>query len=259
MTRARLPAVEAVGELIRTRDELIQTDDGRTTRIHGPCLLALLITHLHASTRGNGAGGKGAGTMPLNTQAWDLLVEIRHNTYSWADLLGVDATRYAAEDTPRAGKPTTPPIGKLLRAVAAVASTTARDEVANAITRCAHRWAKQIEEIVDQQRERRGIRGGACPNCAATEVTEERDDVDRWPPRDGCRTDGKGTFRTPALVLVAPGLDEPEATLVCNACGWHAPVSAAAIHLGDQAAVVVHTTATRPTGSPVDDQAGQAA
>lgn len=259
MSPARHPAVEAVGELIRSRDELVDTDDGRTTRIHGPCLLALLLTHLHASTRGQGAGGHGAGTMPLNGQVWDLLVEIRYNTHAWAELLGIDAKRYAAEDTPRAGKPTTPAVGKLLRAAAAVASSTARDEVADTIARCARRWAKQIEGVVDQQRERRGIRGGSCPDCGATEVSEERDDVDRWPPRDGCRLDGRGTFRAPALVLVAPGLDEPEATLVCNACGWHAPVSAAAVHLGDQAVVVVHTTATRPADSAVDEDRGEAA
>lgn len=259
MSRTRHPAIDAVAELIRARDQLVDTDDGRTTRIHGPCLLALLITHLHASTRGTGAGGHGASTMPLNSQVWDLLVEIRTNTYTWAELLGIDAARYALEDTPRAGKPTTPAVGKLLRAVAAVATSTAREPVAEAITRCARRWAKQIEEIVDQQRERRGIRGATCPACGASEITEERDDVDRWPPRDGCRTDGKGTFRAPALVLVAAGLDEAEATLVCNACGWHAPVSAAAVHLGQADAVVVHTTTTRPNDHPVDDAPGQAA
>lgn len=250
--RHRHPAVEAVDELIRSRDEFLETDDGRTTRIHGPCLLALLITHVHSSSRGTG-GGHTAGSVPLNTQVWDLLVEIRHNTYAWAELLEVDATRYATEDTPRAGKPTTPAIGKLLRAVAAIASSTAREPVADAITRCARRWAKQIEEIVDQQREQRGIRGGVCPWCGATEVTEERDDVNRT------RDDGRGTFRAPALVLVAAGLDETEGTIVCQACGRHAPVSAAAIQLGHQGAAVVHTTTTRPDDHPVDDRAGQAA
>lgn len=252
MTRARLPAVEAVGELIRTRDELIQTDDGRTTRIHGPCLLALLISHLHSSSSGTG-GGHTAGSVPLNTQAWDLLVEIRHNTYSWAQLLDVNTRPYEVEDTARAGKPTTPPVGKLLRAVAAVASTTARDEVAGAITRCARRWAKQIEEIVDQQRDQWAIRGATCPQCGQTEVIEERDDVNRT------RDDGRGTFRAPALVHVAAGLDESEGHLVCQACGWHAPVSAAAVHLLDQGAIVVHTTATRPTSKAVDEDRGQAA
>lgn len=252
MSRTHHPAVEAVAELIRTRDEYLEQDDGRTTRIHGPCLLALLISHLHSSTSGTG-GGHTAGAVPLNTQAWDLLVEIRHNAYSWADLLKVDTRNYEAEDTPRAGKPTTPPVGKLLRAVAAVASTTARDEVAGAITRCARRWAKQIEEIVDQQRGQWAIRGAACPDCGATEVLEERDDVNR------ARDDGRGTFRAPALVHISAGLDETEGHLVCQACGWHAPVSAAAVHLLDQGAVVVHTTTTRPHDHQVDDMPGRAA
>jgi hypothetical protein len=104
MTRLRHPAVDAVADLIRTQAEWVDTDDGRV-RIHQPCLLQQLEERLYASSGGRGGSGGGAGTMPLNTQAWDLLVEIRHDAYSWADLLGVDARQYAAHDVPAPASP----------------------------------------------------------------------------------------------------------------------------------------------------------
>lgn len=240
MSRERWPAVDAVGELIRSRVEHVDTDTGRL-RVTQPCLIAMLILHLHISSGGRG-GGHSAGSVPLNTQAWDLLVEIRHNAYAWAELLAVDPKPYAVVDTPRAGKPTTPPIGKLLRADAITAATTARDLVADAITRCARRWKTQIEEILNEQRDQRGVRGAACPECGMTETVEQRDDVNRR------RDDGQGTFWIPAVVLIAPRPGEHDHALVCVACGWQSSLGAAAELL-----------ATRLDDHQVDDQRGQAA
>jgi hypothetical protein len=228
MSRARHPAVDAVAELIRTQAEWVDTDDGRV-RIHQPCLLQQLEERLYASSGGRGGTGGGAGTMPLNGQAWDLLVEIRHDAYSWADLLGVDARQYAAHDVPRAGKPTTPPLGKLLRAVAVQAATTAQERVADAIAHCARRWVRQIEEIVAEQPEQRDLRGVHCPGCGWERTFEKRDDLDS--PRS---TNGQGTFWVPAVVLVLPREQHEPATVYCRACGWSAPFGAL-LELGEAA------------------------
>jgi hypothetical protein len=260
VTRLRHPAVDAVADLIRTQAEWVDTDDGRV-RIHQPCLLQQLEERLYASSGGRGGSGGGAGTMPLNTQAWDLLVEIRHDAYSWADLLGVDARQYAAHDVPRAGKPTTPPLGKLLRACAVTAATTARDRVADAIASCARRWVRLIEEIVAEQPEQRDVRGVPCPTCDALGVHEERDD-----PGNRRRDDGRGVFSVPALVLVLPRDDEEPPVVYCRACGWSASLGGTEAALAAAAvarwAVVwswLQLHATRATDDLVDAEPAQAA
>lgn len=249
--RQRYPAVEAVGTLIATETLRILTDEG-PKRVTQPCLLALLILHLHSSNNGRG-GGHSTGSVLLNTQAWDLLVEIRHDAYSWADLLGVDPKPYAQELPNRPGKPTTPAIGRLLRAVALEAETRARQPVADAITSCARRWAGAIKEILEEQREHHPIRGAACPECAATEIMEEAEDVNRR------RDDDKGLFRRPAVVRASPRADDEtgQPTLYCNACGWTATLGATAELIAGIRAVVVDTT--HPDRHGVDDQPGQAA
>jgi hypothetical protein len=230
VSRARpavAPAVRSVEALIRTRSELIDTDDG-PVRVTQPCLLQMLITYLIRASK-NGGRGAGGASVPLDTAAWDLLVEIRYNTHAWAQLLGIDPKPYSAADTPRPGKPATPPIGKLLRAVAHEAERVARQPVADAITTCARRWARLIEEMLAGQPEQRGVRGARCPACATEEIMEEREDVERWPPRNGCRTDGKGTFRAPAIVCIAATEPDEPATLCCLACGWWSPLGVALV------------------------------
>jgi hypothetical protein len=237
VSRTRLPAVapavRSVEALIRTRSELVDTDHG-AIRVTQPCLLHMLTAYLLRASKNGGRGAGALGTIPLDSTAWDLLVEIRYDTYAWAKLLGINPEPYAHADTPRPGKPATPPIGKLLRAVAHEAERVARQPVADAITTCARRWARQITEMLAGQPEQRGVRGATCPACATTEILEERDDVDRWPPRDGCRTDGKGSFRTPAIVCVAADEPDEPSTLVCLACGWWSPLGLALVDTPDQ-------------------------
>jgi hypothetical protein len=241
MSRTRLPpvapAVRSVEALIRTRSELVDTDDG-PIRVTQPCLLHMLTAYLLRASK-NGARGAGAlGTIPLDSNAWDLLVEIRYDTYAWAKLLGINPEPYAKADTPRPGKPATPPIGKLLRAVAHEAERVARQPVADAITTCARRWARQIQEMLAGQPEQRGVRGATCPACATTMIWETRDDP-------GNRTEeGKGTFATPAIVLVASQEPDEPSTLVCLACGWWSPLGLALVDTPDQ---------------PVDEDPAQAA
>lgn len=256
MSRTSHPAIDAVTALIRARTDVVDTDNG-PIRIHQPCLLQMLIIHLHASNTGRGGTSGGADTIPLNTAAWDLLVEIRTDTYSWADLLGVDPKPYAQAGTPRPGKPATPPIGKLLRAVAVTAATTARDRVAEAIAACAKRWARQIEDMLAGQPEQRDVRGARCPDCDATSVHEVRED-----PGNRRRDDGRGRFTVPALALVLPHDAGDEPSLYCRACGWCAPLGAAVdvVEASRRAAILVRAdAAAHRDDHGVDDLPGQAA
>ena len=242
MSRARLPAVapaaRSVEALIRTRSEIIDTDDG-PIRATQPCLLTMLTTYLVHATK-NGGRGPGGASAPIDPAAWDLKREIELKTYTWADLLGINPKPYAQADTPRPGKPATPPIGKLLRAVAHEAERVARQPVADAITTCSRRWARQIEEMLAGEPEQRGVRGATCPACATTEITEVRDD-----PGNRRRDDGLGSFRTPAIVLIAATEPDEPPTLVCLACGWWSPLGLALIDT--------------PDDHPLDDSTGQAA
>lgn len=219
------PAVRSVEALIRTRSEVIDTDDG-PIRVTQPCLLQMLITYLIRASK-NGSRGPGGASVPLDTAAWDLLVEIRYDTYAWAKLLGIDPKPYSAADTPRPGKPATPPIGKLLRAVAHEAERVARQPVADAITTCARRWARLIDEMLAGQPEQRGVRGATCPTCLTTAIMEQRDDPGNK------RDDGQGTFATPAIICVAPTDPDEPATLVCLACGWWSPLGLALVDTPD--------------------------
>lgn len=216
MTRGTVhhPAIAAVAALIRARPDVVDTDDG-PIRIQQPCLLQMLIIYLHSSSSGTGGGGRGAGTIPLNTQAWDLLVEVRVATHTWAHLLAINAARYATREVPRAGKPTTPPVGKLLRAVAVEAVSSGRKPVADAVARCARRWAGRIEAMLAEQPEQRDVRGARCPECLARSVSELRED-----PGNRRREDGMGQFATPAIALVLPQDVDGRPVVYCRACGW---------------------------------------
>jgi hypothetical protein len=225
MIRTRHPAIDAVSALIRARPDVIDTDTGPVRR-QQPCLLQMLVESLEASRSGRGAGGHGAGTLPLNTAAWDLLAEIDRDTHAWARLLGIDPAPYAVADTPRPGKPTTPPIGKLLRADAVAAATTAQDRIADVIIRGAHRWTRQIGDIIAEQPEQRDVRGANCPGCGWAITWEERDD-----PGSRRRDDGRGRFVVPALVLVLPRDQDEERSLYCRACGWWASLGDVVIRL----------------------------
>lgn len=238
MSRQQHPAIDAVAELIRARPDTIETDDG-PLRVTRPCLLAMLINYLiHASK--NGGRGAGDASVPLDTAAWDLLVEIRTDTYTWADLLGINPQPYAAEVANRPGKPSTPPIGRLLRAVTHEAVRVGRTSVADTINRLARNWTGRIEEMLAGEPDQRGIRGARCPVCLADSVHEERDD-----PGSRRRDDGKGTFTAPAVVLLTATEPDEPATLVCLACGWWSPLGLALVDT--------------PDDHQVDDQPGQAA
>lgn len=99
-----------------------------------------------------------------------------------------------------------PPVGRLLRLVAATATGRGLDQVADAIHHAAQRWTAQIEAMLHGQIEQRGVRGAECPNCWASSILEDRDD---------------GRYRIPALVLVTRDVaGEQLQWIACQACGW---------------------------------------
>lgn len=103
-------------------------------------------------------------------------------------------------------EPDLPPIGRLLRLVTATATSKGLDEMADTIHRCAVRWTRQIEALLQGRVEQRGVRGATCPHCAADTVLDERDD---------------GRYRIPAVVLVDREIaGERLQWLTCLACGW---------------------------------------
>lgn len=125
-----------------------------------------------------------------------------------------------------------PPVGRLLRAVAAEAIARGQDDVAKRIARSATSWARQTRTLLRQlEVEERvwPIRGQECGQCGATTAMESRHE-DRCPedcdaPR--CR------YRVPAIQVrlqpVPVGEDDEDSEepalwpyWVCLACGDNA-------------------------------------
>lgn len=148
-----------------------------------------------------------AGPRPHRPAPWWMLLDP-----DAADL--VDPTRLPVPARPAAARreqvaaprPQVPPVGRLLRLVAATAVGRGLDQIADAIWRSAERWRAGIEAMLHHQLEQRGVRGVDCPSCYATTVLDQRDD---------------GDFRMPAIVLVQREIaGEPLTWLTCQACGW---------------------------------------
>lgn len=226
----RHPAVIAVGQLIATETMRIEITPTVAYTVRAPCLLQQLVDAIGVGLETGGRGVPGSRP-PIAVEAWDLWVEVTHNAHAWAGLLGVDARRYVTPE-PAGARPVnvrgTPPAGRLLRAVALQAVTTGRDLVADAITRCAERWARQITAMLTGAVEQRAIRGAGCPTCTeirpyprgligpwagpqhTTTIIEEREENGRLVP-----------YRVPAIVLVVREQGQDRLRwLVCRACGW---------------------------------------
>lgn len=120
--------------------------------------------------------------------------------------------RLAFEDHDPLADRTIPPVGHLLKAVAARAASLAVDEVTETITRRAHGWADRIRAMLaglDLDERIRPIRGAACPACGATTAPEQRDD---------------GLYLVPAVQVRFMAMEgrEPDdlwAYRICIACG----------------------------------------
>jgi hypothetical protein len=99
MSRTRYPAVEAVAELIRTRTMRIDITATTGYTVRSPCLLQQLADALGT---GGENGGRGIPTSrPLIApDAWDLWADIHRTTTRWAQILGLDISRYQPEPAP---------------------------------------------------------------------------------------------------------------------------------------------------------------
>ncbi len=117
--------------------------------------------------------------------------------------------RLGLEDTPALADRHVPPVGRLLRAVAATIVERGDERVADAVTRSTLRWADQIRALLTHTGELRALRGMACASCAATTARDERPD---------------GVYPVPALVVRMAVMDggDPDDRwpyLQCRACG----------------------------------------
>ena len=169
--------------------------------VEAPCLLAQLHDAFASSSGGHGGRTVPGSRMPLNTAALELWTEIAADAAVWACVLGIDRARYRRQTSER--QP--PPVGQLLRAVAAaVVQREDRAAMAERITHNCRAWAGRIETMLaPDQASHRSLSGVTCRDCGATWVS----DADDQP-------------RLPAL-WVEYGETGVIRCLWCRACGAH--------------------------------------
>jgi hypothetical protein len=120
--------------------------------------------------------------------------------------------RLAVEDHDPIADRTVPPVGQLLRAVAARAATLAVDEVTDRIAYKAHGWAERIRVMLagwQPDEQIHPIRGQACDDCGATSAPEDRDGERFWVPAVQVRF----------MALEGGEPDDLWAYRMCLACG----------------------------------------
>lgn len=272
----------AIGELLRPQSLRIHYLPGLPAEYYtatAPCLLAQLVEALESSSGGHGGRTGPGARIPVNTDAYDLWMEIASNVHGWAAYLHVDRRAYVGPlGVKRAARPadlrepdwirrlgpylrgdvdpawytsvptpglslsdagpsmtrtgpspsmrslpasrtvpfaTTdiPPLGLLLRAVAAQAVAAGEQQIADRLERKAGVWATRIRTMLAMaHRDERvyPIRGAACPSCDQEAVIEDRGD--------------DGTYRVAALVvwmLPVEGGDPDDLWPYshCRACG----------------------------------------
>lgn len=220
------PVHEAVAALIRTQTRRIEITEAIGYTVRSACLLQQLAEAIGVGMEKTGGSGKPASRPPIAVDVWDLWVHIVHNTNAWAAHLRVDRSRYT-EDAHTG----TPAVGRLLRAVAAASVSQGREAVADAITRAAEKWHRQILAMLHNQVDQRPVRGANCFECQATTVVEERDG------------DAEGTYRIPAIVLITHDQGGiADYWLACRGCGWNEQVN-------EYGPLLVHCTTTS-AGAP---------
>lgn len=171
------PPPGAPAELRYQLQQARRLASARFYTVHAPCLLAQLRAAV-AGTDVVGANLRGVARsrLPLSADALDLWVWIVTAVHTWANILNVDRHPDLPPDPTPAG---IPPVGLVLRAVAAAAIAQHADELADRVAHDAHHWANQIRSMlagpaVDERLY--PIRGAHCSQCGATTASEPRDD-----------------------------------------------------------------------------------
>lgn len=166
-----------------------------------PCLLAQLAEAIEYRDDRNGTRSIPGSRPPLDMTALNLWCDISGSLHFWAHHLGIDRRGYIGPPADSKGL-TLPPIGKLLRAVAAEASGRGMQPIVEALTRSCRSWTDRINAIFSPSEGQQGIYGAQCPDCGATTVIT---------PRDG------ENIQTPAIVR-APDREKPLVWYICQAC-----------------------------------------
>lgn len=223
----------AVNALLRRPKRRIDVGTAHYT-VRAPCLLAQLADAVAASSSGTGGRTTPGSKAPLAMDALDLWTEIEYSVAAWATDLNIDRAKYRQSEIPVAAirasararehhpDEAVPPVGLLLRAVAARA--VERPLLAEAVERNARRWAGRIAKMLTPDPEAsRNLPGIACPHCGelwVVEVPVDRDEhgqvVYSWQPS----TADPAQTRTPALFLER-GDTGVIRCLWCRACGLY--------------------------------------
>jgi hypothetical protein len=203
------PVHDAVAALLRRDTLRVEVTPTLAYTARAACLLRQLADSIGVGMESGGRGIPGSRP-PIAVDAHDLWWEIAYSTSEWAAALDVDRRPYLRPAV-RDAAATTPPVGRLLRAVAAQAVSTGREPIADRIARNADRWARQIRSMLHDQVEQRGVRGATCAECGAAHIVEERDGEN---------------YRLPAIALITHEQDDGVLRwLTCRACGWYGAVA----------------------------------
>lgn len=211
------PVHLAVAALTRQQRRRITVTDQVGYTVTAPCPLAQLVDALAVGQEQTGRRTVPGSRPPASTEALDLWREIEYNTHAWAQHLGIDRRAYRNGTASEASGGELPAVGRLLRAVAAEATTRGRVAVADAVHRAAVRWHHQIVTMLSGAQHQRPLRGVQCTACGAHTIRDQGDDAGR-----PC------TVVTPAVVLTDDG--DGDQWLVCQACGWSCALHTVAIN-----------------------------
>lgn len=192
---------DAVGELVKLqalRVHYLPGDPDRFYTVRAPCLLAQLHGSFAHPTGGAGGRSISRSRIPLSAAALDLWMEITGNVHGWAEELGVDRRPYREAERAAMGRlnrrledehplrdRSVPPIGRMLRAVAAQAVALAREEESDRIAFKATGWADRIRVMLAgwaPDERIHSLRGFACQACGAMRALETRDGERFWVP-----------------------------------------------------------------------------
>lgn len=153
--------------------------EGFGPTVYAPCLLQQLAEAVGVDLNGGGGRTTPSSKTLVNVPALDLWVDIASSAGAWAAVLGIDPSKYREGDQTYAspnheatGTEYVPPLGLLLRSVAATAASRPdRVLLAEAVERNCKTWAGRIERMLTPNPEAdHDLPRVPCPRCGTTWV-----------------------------------------------------------------------------------------
>lgn len=228
-------ALDAAVQLLLRRPSL-RIDFGPL--VYAPCLLQQLAEDVVSSLNGGGGRTTPGSKALIDHAALDLWVEIASSVGAWAVVLGVDRSRYRVGDQSYAsphhrgeGTEHVPPLGLLLRSVAATAvSRPDRAALAEKVEANCRTWARRIgRRSTRNPEDDHDLPGVPCPRCGTTwvvAVPEPGEERIVWELAEDFPYETRA-----AAVFVERGETGVIRCLWCRACGqymWRSELSSIA-------------------------------